>query len=502
MLRSLPATRSILLSLLLLSLALTTASAQEWWIGPISKGGGGTGTLADPYDGSNQTNFDKWMSGMCWYTNSVIHILPGVYKTAGYAWNLGSGQKIIGSGMAATTIKLASPPTNQPVAVIYSYRSPQVTGIEVSDLTIDCNGSPNQTVKVNGIVIWGTQIAIRRIRVINACGGTGDAACPIFICNSGENSDGNIVEQCEISSFQGSNDCRAISLVWDGTHKITGSLLNNRVFLNPACPGQMAFWSYGSHNVLLHGNYVNGAGVGFEESMCPATNIMISHNFFINCARAVDVGSCVQNCSIAFNKITVPGNGTGIRIANQNSSGVLLLGNTFAQDPNVATPPIANFNIQGVTGVTIANNTLMMLANSGDTLNNCSNPGIYVYNNVGPDGAFFTNFTQVAPPNSLKTVKFAPTSPANALYSVLPSDKFIGADTTQCAATIKLPTATGFTGKEFVIADVGGAIAFGHELTIQSQTGETINKSYTPLSITNAYGTYTVISDGAAWFAH
>src|SRR5712664_3981257 len=73
-----------------------------------------SGTAADPYDASSPTLFSDRMNSF--QPNTIIHLCPGVFQTFGYVsvtcpgpantWQPKSGQKIIGAGMFATTLKV------------------------------------------------------------------------------------------------------------------------------------------------------------------------------------------------------------------------------------------------------------------------------------------------------------------------------------------------------------------------------------------------------------
>src|SRR5713101_5167588 len=69
-----------------------------------------SGTAADPYDASSPTLFSDRMNSF--QPNTIIHLGPGVFQTFGFVyggantWQPKSGQKIIGAGMYATTLKV------------------------------------------------------------------------------------------------------------------------------------------------------------------------------------------------------------------------------------------------------------------------------------------------------------------------------------------------------------------------------------------------------------
>src|SRR5262249_53299481 len=78
----------------------------EFWIStnPASKN---LGTLDNPFVCGTETQFDQTMSNLP--PNCTVHILAGTYPTHGTpgAFSVKTGQKVIGSGMDVTILKLA-----------------------------------------------------------------------------------------------------------------------------------------------------------------------------------------------------------------------------------------------------------------------------------------------------------------------------------------------------------------------------------------------------------
>ena len=118
--------------------------------------------------------FDAVMRGAP--ANCIVHIGPGVFETKGTApgipsWDPKSGQRILGSGRAATTLKLVNaswPELGYAVIAQHIYYA-FIEGFEVADLTFDCNiaGQPEQLVSCAAIAIIGRHIRLHRLRAIN-----------------------------------------------------------------------------------------------------------------------------------------------------------------------------------------------------------------------------------------------------------------------------------------------------------------------------------------------
>jgi hypothetical protein len=264
--------------------------------------------------------------------SSTIHILAGTYQTHGgwvgttrNGYMLKSGQKVIGSGIDVTILQLASD-TIDGKYVIFGDTG---TNMEVSDLTCDCNGSQSHF----GVSLQVSQNAVRRVKVIRASNYTGKSseAWGIVIGNySAPDSVGNIVEECEISQYTpGSGGISAIS--FNGV--MSGVIRNNRIFLSPA-EGAAINGSY-THDVLIEGNYVDGADCGYYGDTGGTTNIIIAHNTFKNCADGIDLQNTTrQNMTFAFNNI----------LLTTNSSFTAQIGFCFG-----GSPWCTNFSIIGNT---------------------------------------------------------------------------------------------------------------------------------------------------------
>lgn len=164
---------------------ITGVTHREVWICIRSDGGSavkfGSGAQDSPFDGSTAVKFDQVMTDIP--PHSTIRLGPGIFETKGgignghnfTGWIPKAGWRICGSGMFVTTLKLVNVPTIEPgnsVPIVGG----TVDDLEISDLTLDCNmgGQPNTSgygycrMMVNGIDVNGKNIAVRRVRVINA----------------------------------------------------------------------------------------------------------------------------------------------------------------------------------------------------------------------------------------------------------------------------------------------------------------------------------------------
>src|SRR5438874_13154187 len=68
----------------------------------------GSGTLNDPFWGSDETRFDAVMNSLAGKTNICIHLGEGTFRTRGYSeatsagWQIQPGWRIVGAGINVT----------------------------------------------------------------------------------------------------------------------------------------------------------------------------------------------------------------------------------------------------------------------------------------------------------------------------------------------------------------------------------------------------------------
>ncbi|MCY3019576.1 MAG: hypothetical protein NTW87_11180 [Planctomycetota bacterium] len=154
---------------LLILVVLTTAALaeSEVYISARTDGQDGTGTPADPFNGSTQQKFDGVLAKLG--PGTTIHIGAGTFHTKGEAsFKLQPNTKVRGAGMEVT--KIIQDGTGKVSAIVFAGRA---DGVEIEDLSIDC-GYQNQRVvdgkikaNVAAINLGGSHIAVRRCLVRN-----------------------------------------------------------------------------------------------------------------------------------------------------------------------------------------------------------------------------------------------------------------------------------------------------------------------------------------------
>jgi hypothetical protein len=510
-----------ILGILSLVLLAQTMLAETWftnevWISPVIQTNGGNGTLDYPYDGSTQAKFDAVMGNLL--PNTTIHLLAGTYMTSGNnsvgGYQLKSGQKVLGSGIDVTIIQLV-PRTvrgGDGTYVLASYSYAACSNIEVCDLTCDCNYTSGTSETYHGVVLCGTQNAIRRVKVIHqASFGGHPEAFGIELANCYlPDSTGNIIEECEVSQYKGAETGGTISAIT--ICQGSGIMRNNRVYLSPSSGG--AFNNSWTHDLLIEGNYVDGASCGVYGDTGGSTNMIIVHNTFKNCGLGVNFqnnttdpsGFVRQNITIAFNNIILAdGNSFGILLNNSGPPGCdtnfMIIGNTFSlKDQGTGTAYA--FNIQNVSGLVCANNRID--ASMTNYFSGCT--GVNIYNNYDLIGNFLTNLNQLASPNGVTRRAVTYSGPKGPYTYANYADTYIGVNSfshyNSGAAVVVLPSAVGHAGKNFIIADESGQLSSNIRYIVIQTTSPNIINGGSSITIATPYAAMSLISDGTNWFAH
>lgn len=407
-------------------------SSKEVWIAVRTDGRGGDGSRENPYDGSTRAKFDGLMQGFG--ARTVIHLLPGTYLTNGWAdatglngWVVKSGWKLSGAGMGATTVKLAAATTTGGIQayVIASGFNTLTDCVEVSDLTVDCNGSLGTgayaSYAFDAVYLTGNHCRIERVEVVHEYAKDGQKeGFPLCISNfdaPGPHAgtvDGTIAH-CVVRSFVGSSANRTCISIGATTASIavgsnsTGVIAGNLV---QDCPGH----AYGSAGgVLIQGNTALNCGVGWYGEVGPVSDVSISGNYFQTSLAGVQLFA--HTAAAAFGNIVVSGNvlqttatsgqAWGVLLQNAGDSGMTLSGVRIADNVHRYTGSGAAVTFLGVdpswSGVSVDGN--ISTCAMGGVLSASSSVGDNVFAgspssnlfhlsgaNTATGESFFTNF--------------------------------------------------------------------------------------------------------------
>lgn len=138
--------------------------------------------------------------------NTCVHLGPGTFHTRGYydgisgSWQMQAGLRLVGSGIAATTLRLLNDTAGKACYAIghaLTVTSPsakpnRVDLAEVCELTIDVNmSSVSATSSAGAVRMMGNHARVTRVRAINF--GTRDATkpCMVFAMLTGNTNSGS-----------------------------------------------------------------------------------------------------------------------------------------------------------------------------------------------------------------------------------------------------------------------------------------------------------------------
>jgi len=354
---------------------------------------------------------------------------PGIYFTRGFnvndftgTWQPINNLRIQGSGQDVTTIQLCDNAVASKLtcAIGNDYRSsaPLLSGLEISDLTIDANQTNASTTDsaVGGIAVSGQNILIQRVHVKNL-GGKGTGSPPTSIGISAARASGTkIPYNCVIA------DCRVDSPGGLGTaQKCIGLHFSSEVSTtyHEACTMRNCVVDFGTTNFSL--NYIGVVAGGGRGTIIEQNQIrncqygrsydnqivtidqIIRNNYFFNVATAIvqdsTVAGTLGRLIVMKNVIEWPTSVTtpvGIDLIGHGTSGVfgtvIVRENIFRRYGD-GTPLIGDVGIRlnGCSNVTVENNVVRVLtANNAFQHQACGT--IQVFNTRSTDGTFYPGY--------------------------------------------------------------------------------------------------------------
>jgi hypothetical protein len=398
------------------TLLVSQTYGGEFWISPVGTNGG-SGTAANPWICSSQASFDAMMSTNTMFTNSTVHLMAGTFLTQGQV-PLMNGLKLRGAGIDVTTIQVANltnPPSGYEVRVLgYSPNTYRNDGVEVSDMTLDCNLQNQGTGGAIGAVwLQGAETKISRVKAINWGSENSNVECCIFGISATPYLSGSIqtnclIEDCiveqpaPVTHLQGSDGFCAVgsstNVDVNTSGWIYGAEIRNCVasgiginsFGNPLYFNTIGISD--AYGAKVDGNMIiNVAGNGVYSSCGSLFNCSIENNMFLNVGVGIAfAGSdyCPDNTNSVKENIRISNN----FITTQTGGYGMILSGIFGND--ITNLDIENNMVRAVdgggaftavslgtaTGVTVQNN--MLDANGGTALSVSSNVGVsYIGNN-------------------------------------------------------------------------------------------------------------------------
>lgn len=334
---------------------------QEIWIAVRTDGLTGTGTQADPFDGSTPERFDAVMRSFFFTPNVAIHLTGlGPFRTYhNHNWLVRSGWVISGDGMYSTTVQIVGNVAGMRDVVVFR-SDPNVTTdyVTISDLTIDCNWAELSTtadtgsggeknIKTAAVLVWGSNNLLERIRCINSYGSLANKLEQFAIFLSGPRSgDGtnNIIRECRAELPQGTCGNPFALAGWVNSppwHLI----VNSKV---------VSCTAVGANDGLTNGFTSGGV------NMANVKNCEIDGNTFIDCfgAAYLDVGS-IDGLRVTNNTVVRGWQGVGVATLSLPRQNIEITGNNFLIQNRV--PGGASYGILVGWGTT---NNLMISSNT------------------------------------------------------------------------------------------------------------------------------------------
>ena len=316
-----------------------TPAAGVWIASQTDNGRNGTGTNADPYNGSTAARLTALMNNVV-HASTVVHFVAGNYRVSNLT--LKPGVKLLGAGKDITNFLWDGTGGTTNTSMIISWRGAH--GALVSDLTLNgqqdvCGATPM------AITIFDSNnVTLRNIRATNFKGGANEA----FLVGQFSQSisvTGAVIENCEVDHFvSGSGGATLLGFghggSGSGANRITGIVQNNYIHDCPRVQGLNG----GGTNSLYQGNLVVGALNAWYHDTWPASGSQVINNQFINCTKY---------------GIAATSDASGVDDPNNGCDGLVVANNMITLDPSVTTD-MSGVMLRGVyiTNAHVTDNTV------------------------------------------------------------------------------------------------------------------------------------------------
>jgi hypothetical protein len=346
-----------------------TNVTRDIWIAARTDGLPGSGTQADPYDGSNADKFDALLHGFYGVPNLGIHLMgAGPFKTSvARRWTVQPGWVISGDGMYNTTIQLTGNVAGMTgVTAIVSDSNIATDNVTIRDLTVDCNWAElvltadtgavgEKHITVTAVGLYGSNNLLERIRSLNSYGSVQNKLEHFALFLGGSrfsDSTNGVIKDCRAELPQGTYGNPFCLSGWNQSAPFY-KLINSKV---------VGCTAVGVKNGLSSG-FTSG-GVNFAS----VKNCQIDSNSFTDCfgAAYTDSGT-VENLDITNNTVIRGWQAVGIQSAFLPKQDINIIGNYF--DIQNRNPYGANCGIVNGFGqtsnLTIAENTIVLEQTGG-----------------------------------------------------------------------------------------------------------------------------------------
>jgi hypothetical protein len=334
---------------------------QEIWIAVRADGLPGTGTQADPYDGSTVDKFDALMYGFRYASNLGVHLGPGVFRSAAtHLWYVRPGWVVEGTGMYTTTVQLAGDASTLSGAVCFrSDPNMSTDNVMITNLTIDSNwpelsqtappgAGGEKNFKATAVALFGSNNLLDHVRSINEYGSAANHKEPFDLFLGGpKTGDGtnNVIQYCRVEQPQG-NYGAAIGLAgWRNSYpyyRITNS--------------KVVYCTVVGINTGLVNGFTSG-GVNLADIQ----NCQVDSNAFTDCFGAAysDTGA-IDGLEVTNNTVIRGWQAVGFANTDLPKQNIVVSGNNFSIQNRVPGGGSYGFvtSLGTVTNITVNNNTI------------------------------------------------------------------------------------------------------------------------------------------------
>ena len=347
---------------------LGPAPQKEIWIAVRADGLPGTGTQADPFDGSTAHKFDAILDSNYFVPNVWVHLMGvGPFRVnTSHSYNVRPGWVISGDGMYSTTVQLVGSLAGMTSGATVFASDPNIStdNAVIRDLTIDCNwpgigtSAPDgvngeKSTGVNAVIISGNNNLLERVRCINTYGSRANKkekfAMFLTAPRNGEGTN-NIIRECRAELPHGNYGNPFALAGWTFSPPFY-FIANSKVI---SCT------AVGINSGRSEGFTSGGVNLGHIK------NCEVDGNTFIDCygAAYLDVNE-IDGLRVTNNTVVRGWEGVGL-VSVHNKRNITISGNNFLIQNR--SPGGANYGIvvgsgpenQTITNsnVTITNNTI------------------------------------------------------------------------------------------------------------------------------------------------
>lgn len=292
---------------------------NDYYIRHRADGQSGSGSVSDPFNAT--VGLDKWIQKIGDETDVTLDLGPGLYPTIGvlaHANNqqLKSGWRVRGAGIGRTVLKLTEVDQSGYGCVLSSWFLDQ-DNCEVSDLTVDCNyadiGRGGRAVELVGVMLCGDNCAIRRVRVVGACGHRVDQGAEMEtfamtvrkVAGKGRRA---LIEDCEVAEF-GGGYVNGIALMANDGGSIRGSVRRCRVVFDKVSETQFGLNFQWCEDSDFSENEIYGGERGIGNDTGDNYNIRFRDNYFQPDRVATFIGKS-SSCIFSGNVVDLTRDGS------------------------------------------------------------------------------------------------------------------------------------------------------------------------------------------------